>query len=348
MIGLLLTGVVGGFAYLGGWLTPGKLTAAKFAKAFEAGGAREGFRLNHAKGVCVSGYFQSSGDGAAISKASVFQAGRVAVVGRFSLGGPMAFQADVPGQVRGLGLQLTGADGAVWRTAMINFPVFPFSTPRAFYEMLVASKPDPSTGKPDPAKMQAFAAHNPETVAALKIIKGHAPASGFVDSTFYGLNAFIFTDAQGAVTPVRWVFEPMEPGASTQLAASGDTNFLFDDLIARIARGPVSWHLILVVGEAGDPTNDATIPWPSTRRRIDAGTLTIDRVESDDNSPTALLNFDPLILPDGIGPSDDPLLSARSAVYSASFTRRSGGNKAPSAVTQGDVEKIEKSGRSGE
>ena len=38
------------------------------------------------------------------------------------------------------------------------------------------------------------------------------------------------------------------------------------------------------------------------------------------------INFDPLVLPPGIEPSDDPLLSARSAVYAASFRRRAGEN----------------------
>ena len=46
------------------------------------------------------------------------------------------------------------------------------------------------------------------------------------------------------------------------------------------------------------------------------GTLTLDSVESDDTSPARDINFDPLVLPAGIAPSDDPLLSARSAVYS--------------------------------
>jgi catalase len=44
------------------------------------------------------------------------------------------------------------------------------------------------------------------------------------------------------------------------------------------------------------------------------------------------VNFDPLVLPSGIEPSDDPLLSARSAAYSTSFTRRAGEKKEPSAV----------------
>ena len=53
----------------------------------------------------------------------------------------------------------------------------------------------------------------------------------------------------------------------------------------------------------------------SDRRQVDVGTLTINQVESDDTSPARDINFDPLVLPDGIAPSDDPLLSARSAVY---------------------------------
>lgn len=44
------------------------------------------------------------------------------------------------------------------------------------------------------------------------------------------------------------------------------------------------------------------------------------------------IDFDPLVLPDGIGPSDDPLLRARPAAYSRSFTRRAGEAKTPSAA----------------
>jgi catalase len=63
--------------------------------------------------------------------------------------------------------------------------------------------------------------------------------------------------------------------------------------------------------------------------------VTIDRVSSEDGGSCADVNFDPLVLPSGIEPSDDPLLSARSAAYSRSFTLRAGekDRKAPSAVT---------------
>jgi catalase len=67
--------------------------------------------------------------------------------------------------------------------------------------------------------------------------------------------------------------------------------------------------------------------------------LTLDRVESDETSAATDINFDPLVLPAGITPSDDPLLSARSAAYSQSFTRREGETKQPSAVTPAEVRK---------
>jgi catalase len=341
LIGVALATVIGIFAYLGGWFTPEALTPARFIDGFEyVNGVHPGFRRNHARGVGVSGFFESNGNGARLSEAAVFRPGRVPVIGRFSLGGGQPYAADTPDAVRGLGLQFTPADGELWRTAMINLSVFPFRTPEAFYEQLIASKPDPRTGKPDPAKMQAFLAHHPETARALKVIKGQPASSGFADSTFHSLNAFRFTNAAGDSIPVRWLLKPAQPFAPANAApAAQDKHYLFDALIAQIHRQPLRWHLIVIIGQPGDPTNDATIAWPAGREQVDVGTLTLDRVESDDESPATDLNFDPLVLPAGIAPSDDPLLSARSAVYSRSFTRRAGERRQPSAITPAEVRK---------
>jgi catalase len=223
---------------------------------------------------------------------------------------------------------------------MINFPVFPFRTPEAFYEQMIASKRDPNTGEPDPAKMKEFFARHPETVQALTVIKGQPVSSGFDNSTFHGLNAFRFINSAGDSVPVRWLLTPMQPfEAANAAAAPQDKNYLFDALIAQIHHQPLRWRLIVIVGLPGDPTHDATIAWPAGREQVDVGTLTLDRVESDDTSAATDLNFDPLVLPAGIAPSDDPLLSARSAVYSQSFTRRAGETKQPSAITPADVNK---------
>jgi Catalase len=123
---------------------------------------------------------------------------------------------------------------------MINLPVFPFRTPEAFYEQLLASKPDPNTGKPDPAKMKAFLAHHPETAEALKVIKAQPVPSGFGNSTFHSLNAFRFINAAGESVPVRWILTPTQPFEAA--SASPDKHYLFDSLIAQIHRGPLLWH----------------------------------------------------------------------------------------------------------
>jgi catalase len=340
-IGVVLSAVIGTFAYFGGWFTPNDLTPARLTDVFEyVAGVHSGFRRNHAKGVGVSGFFESNGNAVRLSEAVVFRPGRLPVIGRFSLGGGQPYVADTPDAVRGLGLQFSLPNGELWRTAMINLPVFPVRTPEAFAEMLIASKPDPNTSKPDPATMQAFLARHPETVKALTVIKGQPVSSGFGNSTFHGLNAFRFINSAGDSIPVRWLMTPMQPFEATSTgSASQGKYFLFDALIAAIHRQPLQWRLVVIIGQPGDPTNDASIPWPAERQQVDVGTLTLDRVESDETAAATDINIDPLVLPAGIKPSDDPLLSARSAVYSQSFRRRAGETKQPSAITPADVGK---------
>jgi catalase len=313
------------------------VTPGRFVDAFEqVDGLHPGFRRNHARGVGVSGFFESNGNGVRLSRATVFQPGRVTVIGRFSLSGGQPYAADEAGTARGLGLQFSLPDGEVWRTAMVNFPVFPVNKPEAFYELLLLSMPDPQTGKPDQAKINAFLDRHPETARALALIKSHPPSSGFANSTFRSLNAFRFTNSAGEVVPVRWELAPEQ---STVTPVPPGKNYLFDALIADIHHQPLRWRLLVTVGKPGDSTSDATTAWPPEREQVHVGTLTLDHVESDDTSPATDLNFDPLVLPRGIDPSDDPILSARSAVYSRSFTRRAGEPKQPSAITPAEVQK---------
>jgi catalase len=342
-IGAVMLSVTGAFAYTGGWLSPARLTPDRMMAAFrDANGTHVGFRRNHAKGVCVTGWFDSSGQAAAISKAAVFRSGRVPVVGRFALAGGMPFQPDAPNTVRSMALRFLPRGGEEWRTGMNNIPVFPVNSARGFYEQLLAFSPDPATGKPDPAKTKAFVAAHPEAARALALIKKREVTSDFANSTFNGLNAFRFVDAAGASTPVRWSVVPVQSVAAdaAEQPEAGDENYLFDDLIAQITQHPRQWRLIVTIGRAGDPTNDATQPWPEGRRQIDAGTVTIDRASSEDRGRCAAINYDPLVLPAGIEPSDDPLLSARSAAYARSFTLRAEEEheKPPSAVTPEEVQ----------
>ena len=337
-IGALLLAVAAAFADVAGWLSPQRLTQASLMDAFaRLNGDHPGFRRNHAKGLCVSGWFDSTGAATLLSKSAMLASGRVPVIGRFALAGGMPMQADTASAVRSLALRLVGPDGHEWRTGMNDIPVFTVNSAQAFYEQLLASKPDAATGKPDPRAMKAFLDRHPETARALAIIASRPVSSGFADSTFNSLDAFRLVDEGGRTTPVRWAAVPLEPPpAETPAAANGaDKNYLFDDLIAQIHRRPLKWRLVIIVGQPQDPTADATIPWPAERAQIDAGTVTLDRVSSEDGGACTDINFDPLVLPPGIEPSDDPLLSARSATYARSFSLRveERGAKPPSAIT---------------
>jgi catalase len=329
---------VGAFAYMGGWLRPSALTPSRFTDRFEqVYGRHDGFRRNHAKGLSATGTFASNGAGTAVCRAAVFTAGTISVIGRFSLSGGMPDQPDKPDTVRGLALAFLLPNGEQWRTAMINLPVFPDSTPRGFYERLLAGKPVPATGQPDPQQMAAFLERHPETAAAMKIIKQSPPSSGFADSTFHGLNAFHATNDKGVTVPVRWAAVPQQNTRPDVPAPAAQKDYLFDALIDTVARGPVKWRLILTIGAPDDPTNDATKPWPDSRQKIDAGTITIDAVQTEAAGNARDINFDPLVLPDGLAASDDPLLSARSAVYARSFNRRALEPKRPSEVNVTEV-----------
>jgi catalase len=335
VVGAFLAVDLGAVAYANKWI--GSESSRKtFLDGFLAvNGPQLGFRKNHAKGVAVTGYFESNGNAANLSRATLFRPGRIPVAGRFSLAGGNAHMADTPGAARGLGLAFGFPGRDQWRTAMLNLPVFPDNSPRGFYDRLLASKIVQGTGQPDPAATKAFLAAHPETAAAMAIIKKHPPAPGFGDSTFRGLNTFYFVDDAGVRTPVRWSLVPQQ--SSAPVPRSGDANGLFDALIDQLRGGPLRWHLLITVAEPGDPLTDATLPWPDDRRSIDAGLLTLTTAATEAPGNARDINFDPLMLPDGIEPSDDPLLSARSDIYAASYRQRTGEPKSPSPVQVPEV-----------
>ena len=130
---------------------------------------------------------------------------------------------------------------------------------------------------------------------------------------------------------------PTANGSAWLPGASAGRDYLFDALIRAVSRAPLAWRLVLTIGAHEDPTDDATKRWPDSRPTIDAGTISIGAVQTEAAGNARDINFDPLVLPDGIAASDDPLLSARSAVYARSFTRRAEEPKRPSEVNVSEV-----------
>ena len=320
---VLIAVVVGGgaavFAYTAGWFSPQRLTPDKMVDALTpATGEPLGHRRNHAKGICFTGVFEANGAGSALSAAPVFTRGQYPVLGRFNLGTADPNAADATVRVRGMGLQISTPDGQEWRSAMIDPPIFPVSTPQAFYELLLAS------ASKDPNAMKKFAAAHPE-IAGFGAWDKSAPWTGsYAEERYNGLNSFVFTDSSGAEHSVRWSLLPAAqpvPLSPDDLAKRG-TDFLEQEITERIRGGPLRWTMVVTVANPGDPTADPSKAWPEDRRTVDVGTLVVQQIQSERDGPCRDINFDPAVLPSGIRTSDDPFPAARSAVYAESFDRR--------------------------
>ncbi|MFL9583967.1 catalase family peroxidase [Stenotrophomonas sp. AB1(2024)] len=325
LIALIAGVLILAFAWLAGWLGRDRATVQTFTDTIEATGANHpGFRRAHSKGVCVSGTFQGTPDGAALSSARVFRQQQVPVLGRLSIGGGDPHGADANARVRSMALQLVSDDGQEWRTAMNSFPFFAVPTTEAFLEQTRAGIPDPATGKPDPAKMAAIAARYPSARAFGEWARTAPWSTSWANTDYNGVNSFRFTNADGQSQVVRWSMRPQaafEAMTAEQRAQAG-LDYLADEFSQRLAQGPVRWDMWVTIAEPGDAINDPSIPWPDSRRQVKVGTLSLTALQPQAGGACNNLNFDPLILPSGIAGTDDPILAARSAVYSESFNRR--------------------------
>lgn len=325
-IGAIILVVVLLFAWVGGWLSPGRLTPQKMTDAIQVsnGEIYPGYRRAHAKGVCVSGYFEGNGQGVALSKASVLKQGRTPLTGRMSIGGGSPHGMDGSARVRSMALQLVADNGQEWRMAMNSFPFFAVSSTRAFYEQSVASAPDPATGKPDPAKMAAFAKAHPETAKFAQWAKTAPWTTSFANTRYNGVNTFRFDDAKGGQRHVRWSMLPHTPveEMSAEQRAGASADFLAEDLSQRLANGPLRWDMVVTIAGEGDSITDPSRLWSDSAPQVTVGTVVIESAAPQATGACRDINFDPTILPPGVDGSDDPILAARSAVYSVSFNRR--------------------------
>ena len=324
IIFVVIAGSAAAFAYTAGWFSPRRLTPDKMVDALAPPtGAALGHRRNHAKGICFTGVFESNGSGSTLSKAQVFVRGQYPALGRFNLGTPNPNAPDSTVRVRGMGLRISTPDGQEWRAAMIDPPVFPVSTPQAFHELLLAA------ASKDPNAMKAFAGAHPE-IAPFGAWEKSAPWTGsYAEDRFNSLNAFIFVDNSGAEHAVRWSLLPAAqavPISPDELAKRGP-DFLQQEIVDRVRRGPLHWTMVVTVANPGDSTADPSKAWPEDRRTVEVGTLTVQQIEAEADGPCRDINFDPTVLPAGIRISDDPFPAARSSVYAKSYDLRTAESK---------------------
>jgi catalase len=298
------------------------LNPVTMVNQFEAtNGKFDGYRRSGAKGICATGEFIGSAEGRALSVASVFSGKPIPVVARFSVAGANPKAADNTKSQRNMSLKFTLPNGEQWLMGNISAPIFGSSTPQQLMAALAARQPDPVTKVADPAKIKAFNDANPEVLLQGRYFASQPVPASYGSVNYWGVHAFSFTNSSGVKQFGKWVFEPVNgtQGLSDQEAKDKGPSFLFDDLRQRVKEGKVAFNFNLELAQAGDKLDDATVALPEGRKKV---TLGITSVSEDEKGACLTVNYNPMVMPKGVEPSNDPMLSARAAPYAVALGRR--------------------------
>jgi catalase len=296
-----------------------------FLNQFESTfGKFEGFRRSGAKGICAVGEFVGSSEARALSTSTAFSGKPVPVVVRFSVGGANPKAADNAKSQRNLALQFNLPDGEQWQMGNVSAPVFGASSPQQFFGRLASLQPDPATKMPDAAKVKAFADANPEVLLQGKYFASQPVPASFGSVNYWGVHAFGFVNAKGDKQFGKWIFEPVGgvQGLTDDEAKAKGPSFLFDDLRQRVKDGKVAFNFNLELAQADDKIDNATVPLPEGRKKVNLGLLKVTSVSEDGGGACLTITYNPLVLPKGVEPSADPMLAARAAPYGVGLGRR--------------------------
>jgi catalase len=272
----------------------------------------------------VKGIFTPTVEAASLSKASHFTKA-VPVTARFSMGGGSPNISDkAKPATRGFTMRFTDPTGDMV-LVMISAPVFIAKTPQQLLDFLTVRLPGPD-GKPDPEKIKAFAAANPETGKQAAWLNARPVPASFASVDYWGVHAYTLTNSRGEakVTKLKALTDAGQLGLTEDELKAKTDNFYADELKDRLGKGAAAFTLAAILGEAGDPVNDITATWPEENRKtVKLGTIAITSIEP--NATCDAATFDPVVgQPEGVaGPADDPMFEIRSPAYALSLSRRS-------------------------
>jgi len=286
-------------------------------------GQHPGVRANHAKGAVFEGMFTPAQGADTLSSAVFLKGNPTPLVIRFSNAGGIPDAPDThpsTDRVRGMAIKFRLSDGSEADIICISANGFPAATGEDFLALLQAvgaSGPD----VPKPTPVDKFLSTHP---AALAFVTAPRPvAVSYGTQPFFGVNAFKFTNAQGASEFGRYRIVPESGPAyvSDEEAAKRPPNALADNLRASLEKGPVKFRLLVQVAAADDSTTDATKVWPDSRPTVELGEIAVVKALDTRKVENELL-FLPTNVTSGIDPSDDPIINTRTEAYAESFGRR--------------------------
>ena len=292
-----------------------------------SGGSRPGTRALHAKGAWCEGTFTATPEAAALSRAFHLSGEPIAALIRFSNGPGDPEADDAEREARGFAVKLRGGDGdeptSSRRPRRRSSPARPRSSSSCSSCAARTPRPASPTSRSSAPSSPPTRRRRPRSRAPWA--SGRSPASPPASTTRPTPSGSSTTPAGGA--PVRDALAPRGgraaprgrrgEGARPRLPLRGP---------GRAPRGGRDDRLraSLPAPGADDPLDDPTALWPDEREFVDAGRLEITAAVEDPERDDHIDVFDPLRLPDGVEPSDDPILHARRNAYSVSAYRRWG------------------------
>jgi len=288
------------------------------------GGVHPGYRPAHAKGWLLAGSFTPTPEAAALSRALHFHASATPVVARFSdFAGVPAIPDNAPQGASPRGCAIRFQLGEHVHTDIVahSADAFPVRTAEEFVEFIHAvrtSGPD----VPHPNPVEQFLGSHPKALAFVQLPKP-IPTS-FARESYFSVTAYKFIDAGGAGRHVRYRILPDAGNEylDDAAAAAKGPNFLKEELVERLARGPIKMNLWVQIAKDGDVVDDATEHWPADRPQELLGVVTLTGLVPENEAEGRRIIFDPIPRVDGIEASADPLLEPRADAYVMSGRRR--------------------------
>lgn len=287
------------------------------------GGEHPGFRPAHAKGVMLTGTFKPSPDAASLTRAPHAH-GETHVTVRLSDFAGIPTVADNDPQFaspRGCAIRFHLGEHVHTDIVAHSYNGFPARTAEEFEEFLHAvAASDPS--KPHPNAIEQYLGAHPK---ALQFVQAPKPIpTSFARESFFAVSAVNFIAADGTTRFGRYRVLP-ELGneyLDASAAAAKSSNFLFDEIKERIAKGPIKFRIVVQSADGEDTVDDATVQWPESRPQIKFGEVSLSALVADNDAQQRRIIFDPIPRVDGIEVSADPLFQPRADLYLLSGRRR--------------------------
>ena len=265
----------------------------------------------HAKGVLLRGTFAPTEEAAKLSRAQHFTEAETNVLARFSssTGIPNLPDTDPNGNPRGFAVRFQLAE----TPRRIHTDIIAHSTP--FFPAGTADEALAFFQSVADGSVGSYVATHPAALAFATAPKP-TPVS-FGAEKYFAVNAFKLIAPDDKVTFVRYSWLPLagEKYLSEEEVQEKAPNFLYEGVPDLLAKGPIKFQLVAQIAADDDVTDDNTVHWPSDRKVVQLGSLTLTGLVHDDAEEQRNVIFDPVPRVDGVEPSADPLLDLRAAIY---------------------------------